>query len=87
MKRALLTTDETIEQNLKKKFKKSLRSVSRAPRVTANFKIFFQVKSTEILGLLSYRPWELVVTREVRLGDRKLVFFFSKIYALKNTAN
>ena len=51
----------------------------------------FQVESTGFLGLRarltlrSNRPGELVVTREDRLGDRKLVFRFLK--ALKNTAN
>ena len=53
----------------------------------------FQVESTGFLGLRarptlrSNRPGELAVTREARLGDRKLVFRFSKIYALKNTAD
>ena len=35
----------------------------------------------------SNRPGELAVTQEARLGDCKLVFRFSKIYALKSTAN
>ena len=37
--------------------------------------------------LRSNRPGELVVTREARIDDRKLVFRFWKIYALKNTAD
>ena len=36
--------------------------------------------------LRSNRPGELAVTRKDRLGDRKLVFRFSKILVLKNTA-
>ena len=35
----------------------------------------------------SNQSGELAVTREVRLGECKLIFHFSKIYALKNTAN
>ena len=61
---------------------------------TANLKFSdFQVESTGFLGLRarptlrSNRPGELAVTWEARLGDRKLVFRFSKIYALKNTAD
>ena len=61
---------------------------------TANLKFSnFQVESSKFLGfrtrpiLWSNRLGELSVTREARLGDRKLVFRFSKIYALKNTAD
>ena len=53
----------------------------------------FQVKSTGIKGLVSHqilqsnRAGEFAVTREARLGDRKLIFHFSKIYAFKNMAD
>ena len=52
---------------------------------TANFEFSdFQVESTGFLGLgvrltlPSNQAGELAVTREPRLGDRKLVFCFSK---------
>ena len=36
--------------------------------------------------LQPHQAGELAVTREARLGDRKLIFCFSKILALKSTA-
>ena len=67
-----------------------LTAKSGAP---ANLKFSdFQVESTGFLGLrarLTWRsnqPGELAATWEARIGDRKIVFRFSKIYALKNTA-
>ena len=49
----------------------------------------YQIELTGFLGLWSRptlrsnRAWDLAVTREARLGDRKLIFRLLKIYALK----
>ena len=66
------------------------RGVRLLERPQAPIKIHWtRLKNRKIRGLRarptlrSNLPGERAVNREARLGDRKLVFCFSKIYALK----
>ena len=47
--------------------------------------LFYHQRCILCPTLRSNRARELAATREASLGDRKLVFCFWKIYALKNT--